>query len=54
MFSAFGPFHFGPGFRVTRGATQQDPLSVICEVVIWDALTFYATILPPGPVVIEK
>lgn len=47
LFSAFGPFSFGPGFRVRRGATREDPLSVIYEVVIWDSLTFYATILAP-------
>jgi hypothetical protein len=45
MFSAFGRFHFGPGFRVRRGAVHEDPLSAIYEVVIWDSLTFYATIV---------
>jgi hypothetical protein len=48
MFCAFGPFQFGPGFRVRRGAVREDPLSSIYEVVIWDSLTFYATILPPA------
>jgi hypothetical protein len=53
VFSGFGPFQFGPGFRV-RGATQEDPLSVIYEVIIWDSLTFYATILAPDPAVNQK
>jgi hypothetical protein len=49
MFSQFDSFHFGPGFRVRRGAAQDEPLSAIYEVVIWDTLIFYATILGPGP-----
>lgn len=49
IFSAFGPFHLGPGFRLRRGPTHEDPLSAIYEVVIWDSLTFYATILAPDP-----
>jgi hypothetical protein len=48
MFSAFGPYQFDPGFRVRRVATHEDPLSAIYEVVMWDSLTFYATILAPA------
>jgi hypothetical protein len=47
MFSRFDSFHFGPGFRVRRGAAHDEPLSAIYEVVIWDSLIFYATILAP-------
>jgi len=52
MFSHFDSFHLGPGFRVRRGAAHDEPLSAIYEVVIWDSLIFYATILAPaqGPV----
>lgn len=45
MFSGFNAIHFGPGFRVRRGAVREDSLSAIYEVVVWDSLTFYATIL---------
>jgi hypothetical protein len=47
ILSGLDLFHFGPGFRVRRSATREDPLSAIYEVVIWDSLIFYATILPP-------
>jgi hypothetical protein len=50
-FNNFSAHHFGPGFRVRRGAAREDPWSAIYEVAIWDTLTFYATILAPeGPV----
>jgi hypothetical protein len=45
--NAFNAHHFGPGFRVRRGEAREDPLSAIYDVSIWDALTFYATILAP-------
>jgi hypothetical protein len=43
---AFGPVHLGPGLKIRRGAAHDDPLSVIYELVIWDTLTVYASILP--------
>lgn len=46
-FSAFSSFHLGPGFCVRRGSAREDPWSAIYEVVIWDSLTFYATVLSP-------
>jgi hypothetical protein len=47
MFSAFSAFHFGPGFRVRRGVANEDPLSAIYEVLVWDTLKFYASVLAP-------
>lgn len=43
---AFGPVHLGPGLRIRRGAAHDEPLSVIYELVIWDTLIVYASILP--------
>jgi hypothetical protein len=54
IFSAFDSFHFGPGFRVRRGVAHDEPPSAIYEVVIWDSITFYATLLPPFPAPAEK
>jgi len=56
MFSHFDAFHLGPGFRVRRGVAHDEPLSAIYEVVIWDSLIFYATILvpTPGPVALHE
>lgn len=54
VFSGFNSYHFGPGFRVRRGAAHEDPLSAIYEVVIWDSLTFYATILAPDEASLAK
>jgi hypothetical protein len=49
-FDGFNAHYFGPGFRVRRGEAREDSRSAIYEVVIWDSLTFYATILSPeGP-----
>lgn len=47
---ALGPVFLGPGLRIRRGAAQDDPLSVLYELVIWDTLTAYASILPPPTV----
>jgi DUF2934 family protein len=32
--------------RIRRGGAQDDPLSVLYELVMWDTLTVYASILP--------
>jgi hypothetical protein len=47
IFSAFNSFHFGPGFRVRRGNAHDEPLSALYEVVIWDSVIFYASLLAP-------
>jgi hypothetical protein len=39
----FDSFHFGPGFRVRRGAAHDEPLPAIYEVAIWDSLISPAT-----------
>jgi DUF2934 family protein len=44
---AFGPVHLGPGLRIRRGAAHDDPRSVLYELVIWETMTAYASILPP-------
>jgi hypothetical protein len=44
---AFGPVHLGPGLRIRRGAAQDDHLCAIYELVMWDTITLYATILSP-------
>jgi hypothetical protein len=46
-FGPFGPVHLGPGFRVRRASAHDEPLAALYEVVIWDTLKFYASILPP-------
>jgi hypothetical protein len=38
--------HLGPGFRIRRAAVADDPLSALYEVVIWDSLKIYYSILP--------
>jgi hypothetical protein len=44
---ALGPVYLGPGLRIRRGGAQDDPLSVLYELVMWDTLPVYASILPP-------
>lgn len=44
---AFGPVHLGPGLRIRRGGAQDDPLSAMYELVMWETMTVYASILPP-------
>ncbi len=44
---ALGPVYLGPGLRIRRGGAQDDPLSALYELVMWDTLTAYASILPP-------
>lgn len=44
---AFGPVHLGPGLRIRRGGAQDDPLSLLYELVMWETMTVYASILPP-------
>jgi hypothetical protein len=43
---AFGPVHLGPGLRIRRGGAQDDPLTAIYELVMWETITIYASILP--------
>ena len=43
---ALGPVFLGPGLRIRRRGAQDDPLSVLYELVIWDTITAYASILP--------
>ena len=47
MFQPFGPIHRGPGFRIRRAATREDPLSALYEIWIWDTWTIYCSILFP-------
>jgi hypothetical protein len=47
LIARFGPVHQGPGFRIRRGAAQDDSGSVLYEIAIWDTIDVYATILPP-------
>jgi hypothetical protein len=44
---AFGPVHLGPGLRIRRGGAHDDSLAALYELVMWDTLTVYASILPP-------
>jgi Protein of unknown function (DUF2934) len=44
---AFGPVHLGPGLRIR--SAQDDPLTAIYELVMWETMTVYASILPPEP-----
>jgi hypothetical protein len=46
---AFGPVHLGPGLRIRRGSAHDEPLSALYELVIWETMTVYASILPPEP-----
>jgi hypothetical protein len=43
---AFGPVHLGPGLQIRRAGAQDDPLTAIYELVMWETLTVYASILP--------
>lgn len=36
----------GPGFRVSKAAVSDDPVSGVVEIVLWDRLPFYATVRP--------
>jgi hypothetical protein len=44
---AFGPVHLGPGLRIRRGGAQDDPLTAMYELLLWETITAYASILPP-------
>ena len=44
---ALGPVYLGPGLRIRRGGAQDDSLSALYELVMWDTLSVYASILPP-------
>jgi hypothetical protein len=43
---ALGPVYLGPGLRIRRGGAQDDSLSALYELVMWDTMTAYASILP--------
>ena len=45
---ALGPVYLGPGLRIRRGGAHDDSLSSLYELVMWDTLTVYASILPPA------
>lgn len=45
---ALGPVHLGPGLRIRRGGAHDDSLTALYELVIWDTLAVYASILPPA------
>lgn len=45
---ALGPVYLGPGLRIRRGGAHDDSLSALYELVMWDTLTVYASILPPA------
>lgn len=45
---ALGPVYLGPGLRIRRGGAHDDSLSALFELVMWDTLTIYASILPPA------
>lgn len=44
---AMGPVHLGPGLRIRRGSAHDDPRATLYELVIWETMTVYASILPP-------
>jgi hypothetical protein len=44
---AMGAVHLGPGLRIRRGSAHDDPLSALYELVIWETMTVYTSILPP-------
>jgi hypothetical protein len=46
---ARSPVHLGPGLRIRRGGAHDDPHCALYELVIWETVTVYATILPPEP-----
>lgn len=41
-----GQTHLGPGLQIRRGHAQDDPRAVLYELIMWDTLTAYASILP--------
>jgi hypothetical protein len=43
----FGPDYLGPGCRIRRAVPVDEPGAAIYEIVIWDTLTLFCTILPP-------
>jgi hypothetical protein len=45
---ALGPVYLGPGLRIRRGGAHDDSLSALYELVMWETLTVYASILPPA------
>jgi Protein of unknown function (DUF2934) len=47
---ALGPVYLGPGLRIRRGGPQDDRLSALYQLVMWDTLTAYASILTPPTV----
>ena len=45
---ALGPVFLGPGLRIRRGGAHDDSLSALYELVMWDTMNVYASILPPA------
>lgn len=43
---ALGRDYLGPGLRIRRAGAQDDPLFALYELVMWDTVTTYASILP--------
>jgi hypothetical protein len=42
-----GPDYLGPGCRIRRAVPVDDPKTAIYEIVIWDTLKLFFSILPP-------
>jgi len=42
-----GPDYLGPGCRIRRGVPVDDPNAAIYEILIWDAVRLFFSILPP-------
>ena len=47
LIAFFGQAHLGPGLRLRRGAAQDGSGAVLYEIVVWDTITLYCSILPP-------
>jgi hypothetical protein len=44
---SLGRTHLDPGLQVRRVYAQDEPRAVLYELIIWETLTAYASILPP-------
>jgi hypothetical protein len=47
LMANFSREHLGPGFGYRRGPAQDGSGAVLYEIVVWDAITFYCSIMPP-------
>ena|SRR5215510_7372452 len=43
----FGPDYLGPGCRIRRAVPVDEPGGAIFEILIWDTLKLFFSILPP-------